>query len=135
MGRSMTERIDFAALVRPETPNTYLLAPDGLCKRAVPDVISPVFNDSLHATYERLLARIAARPRWRLVMEDPGAHALQFVAVSAVFRFRDDVDAMVLDGPGGQGSQLAIYSRSRLGHSDLGANRRRVSDLIESLRE
>ena len=33
----------------------------------------------------------------------------------------------------GDGSSLAIYSRSQIGKSDLGVNRKRVTDLLDAL--
>lgn len=49
---------------------------------------------------------------------------------SAVFRFVDDVEFLVLDN-----GTLSVRSASRLGYSDLGANRRRAEALRELFRE
>lgn len=129
----MTRPLDFESLERPRTPNTYLVAPEGLCRAAVPDEDSPVFAVPQDEMFRRVREAVAAAPRWREVFADASTGALQFVAVSALFRFRDDVDVLVVPGPDGQGAQIAVYSRSRVGYSDLGANRKRVRALMAEL--
>jgi len=46
---------------------------------------------------------------------------------SGIFRFIDDVQMLIDDG------KLAVRSSSRVGHSDLGANRKRIERLREAL--
>jgi len=46
-------------------------------------------------------------------------------------KYKDDIDIAVLET--NDGSTVAIYSRSRVGHSDLGKNRKRVEALIDTL--
>lgn len=50
---------------------------------------------------------------------------------SALFRFVDDLELQLRASNG----VIAVRSASRVGHSDLGANRRRVERLRELLRE
>ncbi len=130
--------VDFASLKRPSKPNTFLLAPEGLCLRARPDMVSPVFSMAPGDLFSAIAGLVGAQRLWRLAAADPGQLRLAFVAETPILRFRDDVDLQVLPdaaGPAGQAasSRLAVYSRSRIGHSDLGANGRRVRDLIKKL--
>lgn len=52
---------------------------------------------------------------------------LQATFTSGIFRFVDDVQMMIED------DKLQVRSSSRVGHSDLGANRKRVERLREGL--
>lgn len=49
---------------------------------------------------------------------------IQATFTSLIFRFVDDVDFVILDS-----GDINVRSASRVGHSDLGANRRRIEDL------
>jgi len=83
------------------------------------------FSGDPQAAFRTLVAFLEAEPRVDLVLvEDDYAHA---VFRTALLRFRDDVEFR-LDAAS---SVIQVRSASRLGFSDLGANRRR----IESLRE
>lgn len=130
--------VDFASLKRPRSPNTFLVAPEGLCLRARPDMVSPVFPVPPGDLFHAIATLVSSEPLWRLAAADPGQLRLAFVAQTPIFRFRDDVDVEVLPeaaGPAGEAtsSRLAAYSRSRVGHSDLGANARRIRNLIKKL--
>ncbi len=129
----MREYLDFAALRRPPTRNTALVAPAGATPLAKPDRESPVFPFPPLALYERAHALIDARSDWRLMAADPSALRLKFVAHTRVLRFRDDVDLAILPGDAPDRSRLAAYSRSRIGLSDLGANARRLDGLLKAL--
>ncbi|MCI4644745.1 MAG: DUF1499 domain-containing protein [Hyphomonadaceae bacterium] len=130
--------MDFSTLERPTSPNTYLLAPEGICQAASPDVLSPRFAESPKELFKLLTRLVRSDGRARDMLEDPDGPAIRFVAVTPLLRFKDDVDIRIYpDQPGGSlkkpGARLAIYSRSRVGYSDLGANAKRVSRLIEKL--
>lgn len=70
---------------------------------------------------------VAALPRTRIVDESPDY--LRAECRSAIFRFVDDLE-LHLDPAAWR---IAVRSASRVGHSDLGANRRRVEALRASL--
>jgi uncharacterized protein (DUF1499 family) len=72
------------------------------------------------AAMRRLRAVIEAMPRARVTSADDTALHAEFT--SRLFRFVDDVDCIVDPGAG----VIEIRSASRLGYSDLGANRTRV---------
>ena len=124
--------IDFATLTRPKTPNAYLLAPEGLCGAAQADGTAPVFEADPDRVFAAAEAAARAMTGVSDVQADAGARALSFVARTRLLRFKDDVDAAVV--PQGEGAALAIYSRSRVGQSDLGANQKRVTAFTEAVR-
>jgi uncharacterized protein (DUF1499 family) len=73
----------------------------------------------------RLLAVISSFPRTRIVtLLDNYIHC-EFT--SALFRFVDDVEFFFEEG----GKVIHVRSASRVGYSDLGANRRRIEKIRE----
>ena len=125
--------IDFAALTRPSSPNTYLLAPEGLCRTAERDGPAPVFDAAPDAVFAAAERAVRAMPRVSEVAADADRRAIGFVARTKLMRFKDDVDLLVV--PQGDGAALAAYSRSRVGQSDLGANKARVEALVAAVRD
>jgi uncharacterized protein (DUF1499 family) len=119
-----TKRIDFETLKRPRTPNTFLLAPEGLCKNAKIDMVAPVYGVPVAKLRQAFLSIAIAQPRTAHALADePGLYD-DFVVRSALFGFPDLVSVKFLQLKG-KTSTLALYSRSVYGRSDLGVNRRR----------
>ena len=125
----MTRFIDFSTLKRPASPNTYLVAPDHIAEDADEAFRLDIPPDT---AFETLRAIVTNTSGWTLEDEDAGERRLTFVSTSPIMRFKDDVDIAVLASDSG-GSDIMIYSRSRLGYSDLGANRKRVKSLLNVL--
>lgn len=117
-------RIDFATLKRPRTPNTFLMAPEGLCKQAKVDMAAPVYDVPAATLRNELLRVIIAQPRVSHMLADEAEHYDDFVVRSALFRFPDLVAIQTIE-VGKKKSTLALYSRSVYGRSDLGVNRKR----------
>lgn len=72
-------------------------------------------------------AAVAALPRTRIVSET--ADYLHAECASALFGFVDDLELHLRASEG----RIAVRSASRLGHSDMGVNRRRVEGLRAAL--
>jgi len=79
--------------------------------------------------FSRLTELIASERGWGRIEADAETLRLKFVATTGLMRFKDDVDIEVIPVDEGKAT-FAIYSRSRVGYSDLGANRKRVKELI-----
>ena len=75
------------------------------------------------AAWDRLARTVESRPRTRITART--GDYLHAEATSLLFRFVDDVE-FLLDAPAGV---IHVRSASRVGHSDLSANRRRVDAL------
>lgn len=102
---------------------------------ASPNCVSSQATDAKHhvdpipyrgdpvAAIRRLQAVIEAMPRTHIVSASDTALRAEFT--SRLFRFVDDVDCIV-DPPAGA---IQIRSASRVGYSDLGANRSRVESI------
>lgn len=104
--------------------------PNCVCSQAPRDdaqhAIQPLrFDGDPAAAWEALRRALAAMPRITVV-EDSGEY-LRAEARSLVFRFVDDLEC-VLDA---QASVIHVRSASRVGHGDLGVNRKRVERLRE----
>jgi uncharacterized protein (DUF1499 family) len=79
-----------------------------------------VFDGNPDDALMRLKAVIAAIPRMKIVAQSENyVHA---EATSLIFRFRDDVEFLI----DRQANVIHFRSASRVGHSDLGANRARM---------
>lgn len=68
-------------------------------------------------------------PRAKLITENEDYLHFQFT--SLIFRFVDDVEFLIED----EDNQIHFRSASRVGHSDLGANRKRMTRISESLKQ
>ena len=64
----------------------------------------------------------------RVKWEQTAPNHITATFTSLIFRFVDDVDFIVRED-----GTIDVRSASRVGHSDLGANRRRIEDLRERL--
>lgn len=124
--------IRFEDLILPRSPNTYLVAPDGLCQNATPHQRAPRFAAPapvVKAAFDQVLAR---EPRISHSASDEGLGQYEWIQRSALMRFPDTITARFIALDAGA-STLAIYSRSKFGRSDFGVNRARVSDWLAKL--
>ncbi|MBP0463263.1 DUF1499 domain-containing protein [Roseomonas sp. PWR1] len=118
--------VDFATLALPSSPNTCLLTP----------TTSPgaghLHRDPFPVTPDKAEAAIravaAAMPRTFPLADFPDRRQAQWVARTRLMNYPDIVVAEV--APAGGGTGLWLYSRSLIGHSDLGANRARVMEWL-----
>jgi uncharacterized protein (DUF1499 family) len=75
----------------------------------------------------RIKAVIAGFPRTKIVDERENYLHVEFT--SALFRFVDDVEFQIDESAG----KIHFRSASRVGHSDLGANRRRMEQITAAI--
>jgi len=123
--------LDLRALARPTTPNHYLVAPVGY-GTAEADEQSPSYALPADQLFARVKRVLLSRPRTKLLAEEPSRRAIEVRERTRFLGFADDITVEVI-GEGEARAAIAIYSRSRLGYSDLGANRRRVWQVLHAL--
>jgi uncharacterized protein (DUF1499 family) len=123
-----TAGVDFATLVRPASPNTYLVCPKERCAAAA-DEEGPIYAVPAAQLFERARTLLSAEPRTELVQDQADAMRLVLVQRSAFFRFPDTITLQVFPLPDGS-STLAVYSRSNYGYGDFGVNKDRVRSWI-----
>lgn len=124
--------LDFKTLERPKTPNTYLLAPDGMCENTNPDGTSTLFYlknaETLKADFLQIMQ---GQPRVS-VLEEEGM-GLELRQKTPLMGFPDFISVKFIDLEDGK-STFAIYSRSKYGRKDFGVNRKRVELWVDLLR-
>lgn len=99
-----------------ETGSPQYVAPLGIPRANEGEV-------SLSEVWTELVALLHSRPRVRVVTVTPEyVHA---VFTTPMLRFKDDVEFMLAESE----KEIHVRSASRVGHSDLGANRKRVENL------
>ncbi|WP_293858852.1 DUF1499 domain-containing protein [uncultured Alsobacter sp.] len=124
--------VDFSRLVRRTTPNDALICPPGLCGGARSDLPSPVFALSAPDLREKIRAVALAEPGAVQVAEAVSGRGDRYVVRTPLMRYPDTVDVLVLPQPEGK-STVALYSRSQIGRSDLGANLARLKRWLAAL--
>lgn len=128
------EPINFATLVRPTSPNTYLVCPEGF-SAVKPDQEAPIFSAALETVVKAWETVAAEQPRMTEV-EDLRTERPQrtYVQRTALMGYPDIITVQIID-MNGDGTSIALYSRSQYGYSDMGANKRRVTDFLIRLEQ
>lgn len=121
--------LDIQSVQKSSKPNQYLVAPEGWLSSETPDATAPVFSQSPDVVFARLLDVIEKTGGTSEVSATKETGRIAYVAKVVIFK--DDVDIAVLPHP--EGSTLAVFSRSRVGYSDLGVNKKRVEQLLSDL--
>jgi uncharacterized protein (DUF1499 family) len=97
-----------------------------------PDLKPLQLKDAPAAAFERVERTAREIPHWEVTRSDPSALALEGVATSQLFRFKDDfvIEVRAVDG----GSVVQMRSKSRDGRGDVGANAARIEMFFAKLR-
>lgn len=123
--------LDPLSLERTGRPNDFLVCPQGRCA-AASDRAAPVLPVPA-AEQLRLWAEVVtASPRTTVLRVNETELLLHAEQRSRLMRFVDTIVVRVLPVDDG-GSTFAAYSRSELGHGDMGVNQARLEDWIARL--
>ncbi|MEM9840647.1 MAG: DUF1499 domain-containing protein [Pseudomonadota bacterium] len=128
---TMSEALDFKTLEKATSPNRWLVAPASALGKSEADAAAPTWGKPPADVFTALVSVVEAEGAYSGVAKDNAAMTIRFVATVPVFGFKDDVDAVILPADGG--STIAIYSRSRVGYSDFGVNKKRVDRIVAAL--
>lgn len=121
----------FETLTRRGTPNDALACPSGLC-RAASDIVSPVYPvgpADLRSAFARMLGREA---RVEKLDADDAVLQDRYLQRTPLLGFPDTIVVRFLAAGEGR-STIAVYSRSRVGRKDFGANRQRIERWLSHL--
>jgi len=111
----------------PSTPNWYRMSPSG-------ENTAPTFRVSAAALSDAFDRMVDKQPRVKLLKDDRSSGGpVTWVQRSALFGFPDYISVQFLASSDGAGSTLAIFSRARVGQSDLGVNEKRVTAWLAAL--
>jgi uncharacterized protein (DUF1499 family) len=122
--------VDPLTAPKPATPNSYRIAPAGASVDA--DQTSPTFSMSvreLAASFERVALDAG---NVDVVGGSADSGWVTYVQTTALFAFPDYISVVFIEVDEAA-STLAVFSRSRLGHSDLGVNQKRVRAWLAQL--
>jgi uncharacterized protein (DUF1499 family) len=122
-GLPPAQPIDFATLRLPTSPNAHLAAPPGATNER--HELVPLLTVAPDVAWGVLRALGDGMERVWKMAEWPAMRQAQWVARTRLMNYPDLINAQIVDLPGGAG--LFLYSRSLIGHSDLGVNAKRVA--------
>ncbi len=88
-----------------------------------------VGHEEMVALVGQVLGRL---PRWKVVLEEPEAGVFQAEVTSRIWRFRDDLFVLV-NTLSPEEVEVYLYSASRNGKWDLGANRDHILTFYDEL--
>ncbi len=125
--------VEFETLVRRTTPNDALACPPGICQ-AQSEVTPPVYAVIAADLRAAFAKAISAEPRLTAVASDDATLTGRYIQRSALMRYPDTIVVRFFDLPESR-STIALYSRSQLGHGDMGVNRARIERWLAKLGE
>jgi uncharacterized protein (DUF1499 family) len=125
--------VAFEQLERRTSPNDALSCPEGVCKAPadIEAMLYPVTARDLRIAFSKM---IASEPRLTTVDTNAATLTDRYIQRTGRLGFPDTIVVQFFDRPDGR-STLAIYSRSQLGESDLGANKARIERWLSKLAE
>ena len=121
--------VDFATLVRRDTPNDALACLPEFCA-AKADIPAPVIAKPFGDVFLAVQDAVVHEPGLEQVDANSGQGTLRFVQRSRIMGFPDTINVKVVPTADG-GSAVLIYSRSQLGKGDMGVNLARVKRWAE----
>jgi len=124
--------INIKTFERSSKPNNYLLSDQTGGRSA--DGPAPIFDVEEKTLKVTLQEALVGEPRLEVVTAGLDTDQWAFVQRSQVFRFADDI-VIEFDPADGveNGTKLSIFSASRVGYSDMGVNKARITRWLDKL--
>lgn len=113
-------------------PHSFRMAPPALTEEHV-DSPSPVYSANPTLMAKAFDDYVLAQRKTARIAGSPEEGWMTYVQRSEKLNLPDYISVKFLDLNGGK-STVAVYSRSRFGHSDMGVNEARVMSWIGTLR-
>ena len=125
--------INFETLKLHDKPNQFLMLPEGTFSET-PHQLSPVLKLSVNDLQNRFKEIAEGQEKVTLIRTSDDGKQLDYVQRTPFMGYPDTITVRFYP-QSAETSSVAIYSRSRYGHSDLGANEKRVKLWLEMLRD
>lgn len=120
----------------PDSPNSYRVVPvlegfDPLTAERI-DREAPIYDANPALISQAFDEYVLRQPRVQRIAGTPESGWMTYVQTSERLAFPDYISVIFFDLGEGR-STLAIFSRSRIGQSDLGVNKARIDSWLEPL--
>ena len=119
---------------RSPKPNSAFFATQGLETVAEVDHVLPVYPLSAGSLFAKAIECWGDQKNTRLAERNDQNLQARFVCTTPLLRFKDDIDVEVVPISESEAG-LILFSRSRIGYSDLGTNRKRLAHWVEQLEQ
>ncbi|QHQ34925.1 DUF1499 domain-containing protein [Algicella marina] len=124
--------VDPRTVPQSPTPNSFRAAPSVITDQPI-DMELPTYAVPAASLAEAFDTFVMEQPRVERVAGSVEAGWITYVQRSETLAFPDYITVQFYDLADTQTSTLAIYSRSRFGHSDMGVNKARVEAWLASI--
>lgn len=122
------------SLERTTSPNTYLMANEAGTS-AKPDASALLLRTTPATALDAAAEALSALVETRRVDDGSDERYRRFLVRTSIMRYPDTVEFWAAPAPGKRGLiNFSAYSRSQIGHSDLGANKARIEAIAATLR-
>lgn len=124
-------QVDFKRLPEVKTQNLYIVCPPKYCNLK-PNEISPVFPFDQNHLNVHWQAVVKHLPRLTLIAEDKEKLLFTYVQRTKYLHLPEVINVQLIPMDKNH-STLAIYSQSKYGFSDFGANKARVDEWLQKM--
>ncbi len=125
--------VDFEELPELSSQNYYVVCPPNYCS-IKPNEISPVFPFDMHHLDIHWQEVVSKQNGLKLIAEDKQKLLYTYVQRTKYLRLPQVINVQLLPIDKNH-STLAIYSQSKYGYFDFGANKNRVNEWLKDLRD
>jgi len=127
------EKVDFLLLKRPTTPNSFLACPKDFYS-LTSDKETPIFkytlNDAIYA-WDQIISQLE---RTNEIIKLARNNQKTYVQRSLIMGY-PDIITVQFEKISIETTGITLYSRSQYGYSDLGVNKKRVTELLSKFLE
>lgn len=125
--------IEIKTLAPTNKPNTALACPLNYCTQRKPDIITSNYSVSSEILRDKIIDYFNNDTNAKYISAPEDKLSLRFITYSPTLRFPDTIQVQLIKSSQST-STLAIFARAKIGHSDFGANKARVKEILAALK-
>lgn len=133
-GKPDMGHVEINTLTPFKKPNTGLACPENYCTFTTPHIITGNYSAPTEKLHETIIEYFKTNKNAKNVSKVEDKLSLRFVTYSPTLRFPDTIQIQLIKLDEST-STLAIFARAKLGHSDFGANKKRIEDILATLKQ